>query len=77
MASLLIGERGIADERDRVERAHELRIHDDVVLGLQTDASEGDLGELADRVPDAAAEVGRNDPCPCGSGRKYKRGCGA
>lgn len=25
----------------------------------------------------AAARVGRNDPCPCGSGKKYKRCCGA
>jgi hypothetical protein len=25
----------------------------------------------------AADEPGRNDPCPCGSGRKYKRCCGA
>ncbi|MFN8204356.1 MAG: SEC-C metal-binding domain-containing protein [Solirubrobacteraceae bacterium] len=24
-----------------------------------------------------ATAVGRNDPCPCGSGRKYKRCCGA
>jgi uncharacterized protein len=24
-----------------------------------------------------AAKVGRNDPCPCGSGRKYKHCCGA
>ena len=24
-----------------------------------------------------AAEPGRNDPCPCGSGRKYKRCCGS
>jgi SEC-C motif domain protein len=24
-----------------------------------------------------AAKVGRNDPCPCGSGRKYKKCCGA
>ena len=24
-----------------------------------------------------SAKVGRNDPCPCGSGRKYKRCCGA
>jgi len=24
-------------------------------------------------VPDEFAHVGRNDPCPCGSGRKYKR----
>lgn len=22
------------------------------------------------------AEVGRNDPCPCGSGKKYKKCCG-
>lgn len=21
-------------------------------------------------------KVGRNDPCPCGSGRKYKKCCG-
>jgi preprotein translocase subunit SecA len=25
----------------------------------------------------AAAKVGRNDPCPCGSGKKYKRCHGA
>jgi hypothetical protein len=24
-----------------------------------------------------AVKIGRNDPCPCGSGRKYKRCCGA
>jgi SAM-dependent methyltransferase len=24
-----------------------------------------------------SAKVGRNDPCPCGSGKKYKRCCGA
>jgi preprotein translocase subunit SecA len=24
-----------------------------------------------------AAKIGRNDPCPCGSGRKYKHCCGA
>jgi hypothetical protein len=25
----------------------------------------------------APAKVGRNEPCPCGSGRKYKKCCGA
>lgn len=25
----------------------------------------------------AGPRVGRNDPCPCGSGKKYKRCCGA
>jgi len=24
-----------------------------------------------------AQKVGRNDPCPCGSGKKYKKCCGA
>ena len=24
----------------------------------------------------AAPKVGRNDPCPCGSGKKYKHCCG-
>ena len=27
--------------------------------------------------PARRTKVGRNDPCPCGSGRKYKRCCGA
>lgn len=25
----------------------------------------------------ADAEPGRNEPCPCGSGKKYKKCCGA
>ena len=25
----------------------------------------------------AADTVGRNDPCPCGSGKKYKKCCGS
>ncbi len=28
-------------------------------------------------APAAAPKVGRNDPCPCGSGKKYKKCCGA
>nr|WP_262927256.1 YchJ family protein [Phytohalomonas tamaricis] len=27
--------------------------------------------------PRSAPSVGRNDPCPCGSGRKFKKCCGA
>lgn len=35
--------------------------------------------EIVSRTGDgaAAAEPGRNEPCPCGSGRKYKRCCGS
>ena len=28
-------------------------------------------------VVNKEAKVGRNDPCPCGSGKKYKKCCGA
>ena len=29
-----------------------------------------------DHIFHAAPKVGRNDPCPCGSGKKYKKCCG-
>ena len=32
-------------------------------------------GSLANQ-PRAAKKPGRNDPCPCGSGKKYKKCCG-
>ena len=28
-------------------------------------------------VPKTSSKVGRNEPCPCGSGKKYKKCCGA
>ncbi len=35
-------------------------------------------GEKAEKKPVKKEEkVGRNDPCPCGSGKKYKKCCGA
>jgi uncharacterized protein YecA (UPF0149 family) len=27
------------------------------------------------KQPASKAQVGRNDPCPCGSGKKYKKCC--
>jgi SEC-C motif-containing protein len=31
---------------------------------------------VTETVTRAAPKVGRNDPCPCGSGKKYKQCCG-
>ena len=36
----------------------------------ETDFSEYEL------VPERKTKIGRNDPCPCGSGKKYKKCCG-
>ena len=32
-------------------------------------------GEMVKGQPVSSSKVGRNDPCPCGSGKKYKKCC--
>jgi preprotein translocase subunit SecA len=40
--------------------------------------AQGDAGDVAIKtVRRQGAKVGRNAPCPCGSGKKYKKCCGA
>ena len=39
--------------------------------------SHGDEAEKPVTVKREGKKVGRNDPCPCGSGKKYKKCCGA
>jgi preprotein translocase subunit SecA len=34
-------------------------------------------GEKAPTIKREGKKIGRNDPCPCGSGKKYKQCCGA
>ena len=48
------------------------------VDSLESPATEEDFEEKAKKGKQAVAEtkVGRNDPCPCGSGKKYKNCCG-
>jgi uncharacterized protein len=38
-------------------------------LGGQT------VNAQAGGTPSSSAKIGRNDPCPCGSGKKYKKCC--
>ena len=37
---------------------------------------EGGASASGERRPATSKKVGRNDPCPCGSGKKYKKCCG-
>jgi len=51
-------------------------------LAEQTEKARARLAEEASAPPpipivEHAPKVGRNDPCPCGSGKKYKKCCGA
>jgi uncharacterized protein len=67
---------------DLTERAPDLI--PDIVLNLNAwtkgkSASSGAAFPLAassSEAPFRGTKVGRNEPCPCGSGRKYKRCCG-
>ena len=51
-----------------------------VIVGIEPNKPE-DISDVERLLnPPEAAKVqvktGRNDPCPCGSGKKYKRCCG-
>ena len=81
-------EREEAERQRRLARALQLQ-HAEAVSPIQAglgadpgaggDLGGGDPGAAAPAVPFVRAmpKVGRNDPCPCGSGRKYKHCHGA
>ncbi|MBQ3791853.1 MAG: SEC-C domain-containing protein, partial [Clostridia bacterium] len=47
-----------------------------VVNRISLGSSGGDKSEAKKPVVNKTKKVGRNDPCPCGSGKKYKNCCG-
>ena len=47
----------------------------DAVLRLYAVYNRSLAGETAGALTALAAKIGRNDPCPCGSGKKHKRCC--
>jgi uncharacterized protein len=74
-----------ADRRDRMRRAA-VEMLAEIVPALHEHAldvngnDDADLDEDDAERPDdpyirATPKVGRNDPCPCGSGKKYKKCC--
>ena len=46
-------------------------------MAKETGAAGADDGSVVKKAPvrTAAKKVGPNDPCPCGSGKKYKKCC--
>ena len=49
------------------------------IIGMEPDKPE-DISDLERALnppqPAQSEKVGRNDPCPCGSGKKFKKCCG-
>jgi len=50
------------------------------IIGFETDKPE-DISDLENMLhppaPVASTKVGRNEPCHCGSGKKFKKYCGS
>jgi len=68
-----------AIREDTVRRLYSVRLRSDEELKRQSVASgitEGRGDGTVKRQPRRVQKVGRNDPCPCGSGKKYKKCCG-
>jgi len=61
------------DNEARFERRREEKKR--IKLGLPGEDEEP-LPPPVEPIRSSEAEVGRNDPCPCGSGKKYKKCCG-
>ncbi len=60
---------------ERVERVQTVKITGE---GLKEEGEKPNKTEPEAKIPvrNTEEQVGRNDPCPCGSGKKYKNCCG-
>jgi len=73
------------EERRREQRQELVASHQDAVgMGFATASKTEDnpMAEASKRgkrqpIQRQGQKIGRNDPCPCGSGKKYKKCCGA
>jgi preprotein translocase subunit SecA len=66
--------RGVSTSVDDLEEAFQRRKRRELEQARMAGAGER---QPVQRVVRGSAKVGRNDPCPCGSGKKYKKCCGA
>ena len=76
---------GIRDREDLIDQA--LSFYEELENNDKVDELRNELSQLqaaspkhsADyrQIPASSKKIGRNEPCPCGSGKKYKKCCGA
>ena len=81
ISSVITGGRGgngrpprqVATSVDEIEEAFQRKKKRELEQARMAGA--GDM--QVQQVVRSGDKVGRNDPCPCGSGKKYKKCCGA
>ena len=65
--------KAMSENLDRIRNL--LDMYDDDELDDDSAFAQG-LKENKKQMPIRVTKIGRNDPCPCGSGKKYKKCCG-
>lgn len=69
-----------AEKRGEVKRTETVKITGEGLRGAAINLVDGNISEkeggINRTVINEGPKVGRNDPCPCGSGKKYKNCCG-
>jgi preprotein translocase subunit SecA len=65
--------RGVTTSVDDLEESFQRRKRRELEQARMAGAGDRQVQQ----VVRSGAKVGRNDPCPCGSGKKYKKCCGA
>ena len=68
-----------AIEEQRRQSGGDMEMQHDQVDGMtgETEQNNQDIEQQAKPITREGKKVGRNEPCPCGSGKKYKQCCGA
>ncbi|HJT69627.1 MAG TPA: preprotein translocase subunit SecA [Terriglobales bacterium] len=66
--------RSVSTSVDDLEEAFQRRKRRELEQARMAGAGER---QPVQQVVRSSAKIGRNDPCPCGSGKKYKKCCGA
>ena len=66
--------RAVATSVDELEESFQRKKRRELEQARMAGSGEA---QQVQQVVRGAAKVGRNDPCPCGSGKKYKKCCGA
>ena len=66
--------RGILAQRPKEAPVERRAVATNLTTGFEGGAAKK---EVKSQTPVRSSKVGRNDPCPCGSGKKYKKCCGS
>ena len=69
------GERSLSELADTVVTLFPEAMRAFAYLGRSIYQVRYEAGDFAEPPP-ISREIGRNDPCPCGSGKKFKKCCG-